>query len=258
MNIDENTLLAFVDGELNAEESAVVAAAIAKDAELARRVDAERALRARLNDAFAGQLNEPVPDRLLRTVREHADTSKATVLDLQAARDARTKQASTRPAAPLSRRLVGSMAASVVGGLFLGYFVGRDSGTSFVRSQAGQLVASGNLAAALTAQLSSEAAANAPVQIGFTYRSKSGDYCRTFQVSSGPKNSGVACRRGDAWQVDLLTHDETTESASEFRTAATSTSPLVLQKVQQQITGDPLDRTAESAARLRSWRNEQP
>ena len=103
MKIDAVTLMAFVDGELNAEDTAVVAAAIAQDAELAQRVDVERALRAQLDDAFAGQLNDPVPDRLLRTVREHAGSSKAAILNLQTARDARTKRAITRPAAPISR-----------------------------------------------------------------------------------------------------------------------------------------------------------
>ena len=41
------------------------------------------------------------------------------------------------------------------------------------------------------------------VAIGLTYRTKSGEYCRTFSLTR-EASAGVACREGEAWQVKVL------------------------------------------------------
>jgi anti-sigma factor RsiW len=61
---DDETLMAYADGELDAAQRAQIDAAIAQDPGLALRVQEHRALRARMTGAFSRVLDQPVPDRL--------------------------------------------------------------------------------------------------------------------------------------------------------------------------------------------------
>jgi hypothetical protein len=149
------------------------------------------------------------------------------------------------------------MAASLLIGVGLGYFVQRHSSAILVEN-AGGLVASGVLAKALSNQLSSERTRSAPVQIGLTFMAKSGDYCRTFTMAAAASSAGVACRRPDGWQVQVLAQASGgaagDETAATYRTAGSALSPVILDAVQQQIAGEPLDQNAEIAARQQGWR----
>jgi anti-sigma factor RsiW len=73
MSIPDELLMAYADGELNdaehASERAKVEAAIKADADVGRRVEQHRALRARLSTSFDRVLDEPVPDRLIAAIR---------------------------------------------------------------------------------------------------------------------------------------------------------------------------------------------
>ena len=69
MNYDDDTLMAFADGELDAAKRAEITAAMEKDAELARRIAHHRELRARVAGAFSPVLDQPVPDRLVNAAR---------------------------------------------------------------------------------------------------------------------------------------------------------------------------------------------
>ena len=52
MKYDDETLMAFADGELDEARRAEIAAALDQDPSLAQRVERHRALRARVVDAF--------------------------------------------------------------------------------------------------------------------------------------------------------------------------------------------------------------
>lgn len=67
----EEDLLRFVDGTLPADDAAALARALAADPALAARVEADRAVAAALNAAFAPVLDEDVPPRLLAAARPH-------------------------------------------------------------------------------------------------------------------------------------------------------------------------------------------
>src|SRR5579862_1257434 len=72
MTFNEETLIAYADGELDAATRAALEAAAASDPQLAARIARHRALRARLQEAFAPVLAEPVPERLLASTRGEA------------------------------------------------------------------------------------------------------------------------------------------------------------------------------------------
>jgi len=71
---DDETLVAFVDGELDEASARDVAAAVAADAGLAARVEAFRQSAVMVQAAFARVIDEPVPERLLLAARGATET----------------------------------------------------------------------------------------------------------------------------------------------------------------------------------------
>ncbi len=230
MQISEEVLMAYADDELEAPAAAQVEAAIREDPELGARVAAHRALRARLQTAFAGDLAEPVPRRLIDAARM---------------RRARSLWRSPLPLAA---------AASLVIGTGVGYIMWHPSGVILRENTRGALVADGRLAHALSDHL---AGAGAPdgVDIVLSFLSKSGAYCRTFRIARRTASAGLACRNGTNWRIDVLARSSEGAGAdSAYRTAGSSLPPAVLNAIQARIVDQPLDRAGEIAARRRGWK----
>jgi hypothetical protein len=244
MTFSEETLMAYADDELDPRTRAAVEAAMAADPEVARRVARHRALRSKLHSAFDKVLDEPPPERLIAATRiVPAVRREGNVIPL------------LRKAAPRwSWPQWGSIAASLVVGLLVGQVLLRSSVTGPITTRNGQLLASGVLAHALSDQLASNQAHEAPVQIGVSFRSKTGAYCRTFVVRDSTALAGLACRERDAWQVQVLAQNESTpENTSHYRPAGSALPRSVLQAVDEKMVGDPLDARAEAAARSKDW-----
>jgi hypothetical protein len=111
---------------------------------------------------------------------------------------------------------------------------------------------------ALSNQLASAQPAQAPVQIGVSFRSKGGNYCRTFQVREHTNLAGLACREQDKWKLEVLARgDASRESHSDFRPAGSALPPSIVQAVDQAIDGEPLDAEAEARAKTHQWRGPQ-
>jgi anti-sigma factor RsiW len=245
MTFSDETLMAFADDELDSATRAAVEAAMREDPDIERRVAQHRAMREKVQLAYAAELDETPSERLLAVARRMPQpVGKAAGSPVHKAPERFRWQ-------PMM-----SMAASLLIGVGLGYLVQRHSSAILVEN-AGGLVASGVLAKALSNQLSSERTPSAPVQIGLTFTAKSGDYCRTFTMAAAASSAGVACRRPDGWQVQVLAQASGgpagDESAATYRTAGSALSPVILDAVQQQIAGEPLDQNAEIAARQQGW-----
>ena len=69
MTISDETLMAYVDGELDVAGRASVEAAMQQDPGIGKRIARHRALREKLQGAFSAVLEEPVPDRLIQAAR---------------------------------------------------------------------------------------------------------------------------------------------------------------------------------------------
>ncbi|MDH3317698.1 MAG: anti-sigma factor, partial [Gammaproteobacteria bacterium] len=67
-SITEEELQAFVDGQLHGPQHDRIAAAIASDPELARRVEGIRRIANAMHAAYDSILDEPVPPEMLRSV----------------------------------------------------------------------------------------------------------------------------------------------------------------------------------------------
>jgi anti-sigma factor RsiW len=122
---NDETLIAFLDGELDADQRSEVESWLESDAELRDRVAALAASAEALRAVFEPVLHEPVPERLLAAAR---GATEAEIVDFAAAQKARA----SRPL--MARAWVRWATAAGVAGLLIGgsvgYFAGgRDIGT---------------------------------------------------------------------------------------------------------------------------------
>ncbi|MGO9802455.1 MAG: anti-sigma factor family protein [Steroidobacteraceae bacterium] len=244
MTFSDEILSAYADGELDAATRAAVEAALASDPQLAQRSAAHRALRARLEQAFAPVLAEPVPERLLASARgAPARQRPSNVIELQ-----------RRPRARWSWPQWGAMAASLVIGALLGPLLLRSpTGNTPVDTRDGQMLAHGMLERALSEQLASTQPAAAPVQVGVSFRARSGAYCRTFVMHDESQLAGLACRERSAWRVETLARTDPGPSGAGLRPAGSALPAAVAGTLDALIVGEPLNAAAEAAARARGW-----
>lgn len=236
--------MAYADGELDAATRAALEAAIASDPQLAQRIARHGALRARVQQAFAPVLAEPVPERLLSGARGAAPAPRAgNVVTLL-----------SRGRARWSWPQWGAIAASLVVGALLGpLLMGPPAGLGPVDTRAGRMLASGVLAHALSEQLASAQAPGAPVEIGVSFRDQSGAYCRTFTLRGGSPLAGLACHEQGAWRVEALARSAPAPGGSGYRPAGSALPRAVAGTLDELIAGEPLDAAAEAAARARGW-----
>lgn len=234
MAIDDDMLMAFVDGELDEVSRVRVERAVAEDPALRARLEQQQRLRARLAAHYAPAAEEEVPERL----RAMLETNVVTF------------PTGTRTARPLWQTLT-ALAAT----LLLGLVVGRTllapapvSGPFAVED--GAMMARGELAEALETRLASAQPRGAATRIGVTFRNNDGRACRTFD---SPAAAGIACRGDSGWQV-LMTAAGSGAQRSDYRQAG-SENLLIQQTAQEMMAGEPYDDAAERRARDSGWRS---
>jgi hypothetical protein len=247
MQFSDETLMAYADGEVDAETRRQIEAAMASDPTIAERVAKHHALRSDLGAAFGGVLDEPVPSRLLDAANSSpAGSRSATVTDLGAARAAKEDGKSPKT---WSWPQWAAIAASLLIGVIAGRSeLDRDDPGMFASSSDG-IVASGELSAALSDQLSG-AAPNERVSIGLSFRSKGGNYCRSFKAGVA---AGFACREDEQWRVRALSEPGANTTGGEYRMAGSELPPAVVTAIDDVMEGDALDRKQELEARERGW-----
>jgi hypothetical protein len=252
MSISNETLMAYVDSELDAATRAEVEAAMRRDPEIEQRIAEYRGLRAKLKAAYEPALAEPVPARLLDILR--ADNAGGTAA---AGGPGRAPQELRQPR-PLRQRwrYPATLAASVLVVICAAMFARQSARPALIQNRGGTLVAIGVLARDLSDRLAGDSGAD-EVRIGVSFLARSGEYCRTFSVAGRPASAGVACRTAQRWEVRDLAQAKELEppgARDNYRTASSSLPPAILADVQARIAGDPLDRDGEIRARESGWK----
>lgn len=256
MSVTDEELMAFADGELSGADAARIEAAIAADPALAKRVEAERKLRATLRGHLDPVMEYPVPEAWKAMIAAAAKEDAANdhkVISLAAARAEKAEKAAREARAkaharPLLQRWgTGfTIAASLVLGLFIGTQV---TSNGPVTQRGGTLMASGLLAERLDTQLASAQDGGA-VRILTSFQRKDGNYCRVF-ASTG--TSGIACKDNEGWVLERTISGGTAQGG-EYRQASSAESDLMT--VAQDMTqGEPLDAEQENAAKAKGWRD---
>ena len=250
MTLLRETLMAFVDGELSEDEARNVAAEVAQHPELLSYVEEQKALKAALGAAFAPILVQPVPPVLERAVRETPVIARRAFTESAIWTRLRRIWEAQSPAVRLSWAPAGAMAA----GIALGFLLAGSFGNSGMRDRDGALFAEGDLARVLTDRLAADETGNEPSRIGVSFFSKDGFFCRSF--TTGPARNrlgGIACREGNDWRIAAVASAEA-QLPGAFSTAGTDIPAPVRSALNEIIAGEPLDASAERAAKNQGWR----
>jgi anti-sigma factor RsiW len=212
-DFDDETLMAFADGELDAATTAAIEEAMGSDDELIARVATFMESRAQASAALKPLIDEPVPEALTLSVQKLIDEAHQ--------RDNAPVEASKHPApdnvvtfqpqiAPRkvssswALPLAASLAAVIVGAG--GYLAGKAGGAA----SGGLAVASLNdpaIIRALDAAPSGTdvSVGDATVKLVSSFRDEAGALCREFELHRPSKSSliSVVCRAQQQWDVRL-------------------------------------------------------
>jgi hypothetical protein len=199
---DDETLVAFADGELDERTAARLEAALEKDEELAVRLSVFLDSRVAVASALKPLIDEPVPDTLSAAVRRM--TEKARLKDAAPESNVlafRPKQA--EPASTLRRRWLMPVAASLVAAIagVGGFMLGRGIGPAALSSDAA-------LAAVLDREASGRdvalGAAGETLHVVSSFRDEQGDLCREYELKrQGASTVTIACREQGSWVTRL-------------------------------------------------------
>ena len=243
MKFPPETLMAYADGELDAQTRRAIEAEMAVDPQVAQEVERHRAMRAEVGGAFAGVLDEPVPDRLLRAATENRQRTPE-----------RARSDSAR------RRWSWPEWTSIAASLLIGVLAGRAmlqperESRLVVAESDGRVIAGGALAQALSEQLSSqdrhrdrhrpELSAQDPASTA----APSARAPRTRWSASPaamPRPGASTCSRRRLVR----------EAGGDYRMASTQLPAPVVQAIAERMQGEALDADEEAIARQRRWRD---
>ena len=219
MTVSPDTLEAFIDGRLAAEDAKTVAAEIAANPELAAYVEDQKALKAALSSPTAAWLR--------RTGKRIGAGTESWI-----------------PAA--------AMAAGIALGVVLAgsFGIGTD-----IRSDNGALIAQGDLAQMLTTALPGEESIGqlAGPRIGSSFWSKNAVFCRTFATKTAAPSAmaGIACRERGAWRIAAIAATAPSEAESRDSVVLPAAVRGIMENL---IVGEPLNSDAERQARSQGWR----
>lgn len=244
--IDDDSLQAYVDGELDAAGRARIDAALAQDDALAHRVRQARALNEQLRTAFDPVLEELVPEHLSALLQART-MSAAPLAVLEGGRIADA----ARRRAPRRWLMPGAALAASLALLAAGLWWWR-AGDELVRMRNGVPYAAGVLDHVLDRALASEPDTHAPVAVGLSFRADDGRICRTFTVRTPPARAGLACHSAAGWALPVL-GPAVPPDGGELRQAASSLPPAVQAAVDARLCGDVFDAEQERAARAAGW-----
>ncbi|MFB9950597.1 anti-sigma factor family protein [Rhizobium puerariae] len=207
---DDETLVAFADGELDDATAARLETALEKDETLAARLAVFLDSRTAVASALKPLIREPVPKALLASVRRMAENADAG--DIQPDNNVVAfRQHSATPAPPARRAWLMPVAASLVAVLagVGGFMLGRGIGPAKPAADAA-------LATALDREVSGRNVAlgssGDSLHVVSSFLDGRGDLCREYELKRRRESTiSIACRENGAWTTRLALSAPQTE-----------------------------------------------
>jgi hypothetical protein len=268
MNVTDEMLMAYADGELSREDCRLLEGMLAQDGSLRARLEPFAVTGSSLAGVFEQPMREPIPDRLLAVITA-GSRNKSAPAGRKAGRAPRQStgflDAVAEALFPSGLGLAGafSLTALFAAGGAAGYLASRvtppaGGGNAVVALDHGSLVAGSELKIALETQASVDdktalqnGAALWPAQ---SFKSKDG-FCREYKIAGDGEKSyaGIACRSADSqWRVAVHAQAKAI-SAKDFALLESAESPAVEAVVENIRQGDVFGSEEEAAAIAKGW-----
>ena len=248
---DDIALSAYIDGELPEADVHELKARLLREPELARRLEVLRGSDSEAQRLYAAIDERPMPQAVLDLLQQKP----------AAAGDDNVIAFPTRGVRQFLQMPV-AIAASVA--LLAGFLVADLFRESDIASPetgglyAGQIDAQSNLHRLLEEGTSTDPqmlAEGISAELLLTFQDRNGDFCRQLRVDGGAAPlQGLACRRGDSWQVEAVSIAAEPSPDGSYQLASGAT-PIAIDAAIDALIGSrpPLDSDEEKAVISNAW-----
>lgn len=242
MNINDETLSAFLDSELNEHEMEQVRKALETDDELVMRLAELSEVDMRVKEHATSIDEVPLSDSLAKTVAKlDTPTSKST---LSSNVVTLTPWQTVKQSANKSLAIAASVA--VVFGIAM---------MSYLQPNESQNLVASNTALALDTQLSSgvfEQSNGSVFRAQLSFKNQQGELCRQYALSSNnTTQTSIACKTQNGWQIKAQTATQQSNNGAQYQTASNNNELDAV--IDSMISGAPLDRAQEQQAINAKW-----
>ena len=233
MNISDEHLSAYIDGELDANMMASIDGAIESNPELSHRLEQLKKPDHVLSAVY-NRINEvPVPDKLMRLL-DQSDTPSVVQL--------RTDSIWRRP------RQIFALAASLV--VAVGVTLSLQNGNQIHETLpvAGALDLDSAVHTALETTISGQTFVSGETSVTpiLTFRSMEGSYCREFEMTSNEiRNRALACRTAKHWSMRAVIGNAQPTTETQGYSTASSEHAQFDRIVNNMMAGQALDHATE-------------
>jgi negative regulator of sigma E activity len=240
--------MAYADGEIDADQRALVESQLARDPEAREMVERFRATGGLLRENFDSLLTDPVPQRLIDTVRETPiGIPPDNVISLRKA-EAKHK-AHNWPSLALAAGI------ALVVGVVVGNLLPADRSETIALGPDLLQTALDSNASGVPYQSD-----DAPGQVTptSTFRTEDGRICREFERTLGQRSTvGIACRSGEAQWFEVVEFDRTllvtASTGSDYAPASGEGDPLTM-ALDLLGAGPAMTYAEEQSLRASGWR----
>jgi hypothetical protein len=255
---DDELLSAYLDGELSQPQADELTSRLARQPELAERLEAMRSVDKAAVAAFRALDEKPIPERILDLIGEDEEGRHSV------AGGARNVAQMTRPVINRFIQWPVAIAASValIVGFYLSALLGDGSAPDreVVAVYASRIPEGSDLRLVFERNLSgatinlSDGRVAEPV---LTFRGLDGNYCRQVRITEAARSADtLACRRDGNWEVELVSFGEAAAAAPESAYGQASSGEVAATRatIERLIGQDPpLDRAEEADVLGKGW-----
>lgn len=246
MNINDETLSAFLDSELSEHEMGQVRKALETDDELVMRLAELSEVDMRVKEHATSIDDAPLSDSLAKTVAKLDTATTKNTLNSNVV----TLTPWQRVKQSANKSLAIAASVAVVFGIAM---------TSYLQPNESQNLVASNIASALNTQLSSgeyKQSDGSVFSAQLSFKNQQGELCRQYALSlNNTTQTSIACKTQSGWQIKAQTAVQQRDNGAQYQTASNNSELDAV--IDSMISGAPLDRAQEQQAISAKWQLNQ-